>query len=341
VPETLQLRPIQADFKDTLRGALAQRPAAEEAIGDAVARGVDSVFFVGAGGSLTATYPAHFALETAGRFPVFQLSSDEFNHRRPALLSERSLVITESHTGRTRETLEAARLAKDAGAYTVGISRTPDSELAKIVDAAFAYHSEHTVTAAEHVLLGQLAYALLEYTGVPGDYTGIRAAFDALPDAMHTALEEADAQCADIATALKDEPVTYVLGAGPNYGAAYCFAMCYLQEMQWKHAAAFNAGEFFHGAFEVVTEDVPVILLLGEDATRPMAERARTFLTTYTKKAHLIDSRGLTLPGVPDELRPVVTPFALDAILARLAEHYEAVRQHHLDQRRYMFKVEY
>ena len=42
MPETLQLRPISSDFKDTLRGALAQRGAAEEAIRAAVAKGVDS-----------------------------------------------------------------------------------------------------------------------------------------------------------------------------------------------------------------------------------------------------------------------------------------------------------
>jgi len=32
--------------------------------------------------------------------------------------------------------------------------------------------------------------------------------------------------------------------------------------MQWLHPAAFNAGEFFHGAFEVVTDQTGVILFL-------------------------------------------------------------------------------
>ena len=33
-----------------------------------------------------------------------------------------------------------------------------------------------------------------------------------------------------------------------------------LQEMQWKHAAAFNSGEFFQGAFEMVDDDTAVLL---------------------------------------------------------------------------------
>jgi fructoselysine 6-phosphate deglycase len=132
-----------------------------------------------------------------------------------------------------------------------------------------------------------------------------------------------------------------VLGAGPNYGPAASLAMCYLQEMQWLDAAAINAGEFFHGAFEVVTETTPVILLLGEDATRPMAERAQRFLDTYAKRAVYIDSRDFSLPGIATELRGYFTPAVFYSIAGRLAAHYAALRGHDLKIRRYMFKVEY
>ena len=117
--------------------------------------------------------------------------------------------------------------------------------------------------------------------------------------------------------------------------------MCYLQEMQWKHAAGFNTGEFFQGAFEVVNDDVPVILWLGEDASRPMAERGRKFLETYCKKARYVDVADLALPSVPADLRPVVSPLVVGALASRLAQHYESVRGHDLEQRHYMFKVEY
>lgn len=100
-------------------------------------------------------------------------------------------------------------------------------------------------------------------------------------------------------------------------------------------------GEFFHGAFEVVTGDVPVILFAGEDATRPMAERALKFLKQYTSKVFFVDSRELSLPGVPEAVRGEVAPIALGAIVSRLAKHFESVRGHDLELRRYMFKVEY
>lgn len=338
---TLPLKPVNEDFAEAVSYALGQNDTARTLAGQLVGSGLRNVFLVGCGGSLTASIAVHHLLEGRAQFPVFHLNSSEFLHRRPALLGEGSLVVVASHTGSTKETVAAADYARQAGATVAAVTRSPDSPLAAAAHTAFTYRSEHTVAAPKHVLFGQLGYALLERTGVEGDYAAVRSAYEALPGALLSAQEETEELCHSIAAALADEEVTYVLSAGPNYGAGYGFTMCYLMEMQWKHGGSYNAGEFFHGAFEVVTPEQPVLLLLGEDNTRPMAERARTFLDKYTKKAHYIDTRRLGLPGVPDELRGEITPIALNTIVSRLAHHYEAVRAHDLDQRRYMFQVEY
>ncbi|MBQ1122861.1 SIS domain-containing protein [Streptomyces sp. B15] len=340
---TLPLKPINPDFKETVSFALGQREAARtfvEGITGSDA-GLRNVFLVGCGGSLVASYAVHHMLETRAPFPVFHMNSAEFQFRKPALLGEGSLVVVASHTGTTKETVAAAEFARAAGATVAAVTRLPDSPLAKAAHTAFTYGSEDTVAAPKHVLFAQLGHALLEQTGVPGDYAQLRAAYEALPEALHRAQLESEELCHSIAAALADEDVTYVLSAGPNYGAGYGFTMCYLMEMQWKHGGSYNAGEFFHGAFEVVTEDQPVLLMLGEDGTRPMAERAKTFLDKYTRKAHYIDTRSLSLPGVPEELRGEISPIALNTLASRLAHHYEAVRGHDLDKRRYMFQVDY
>ena len=81
--------------------------------------------------------------------------------------------------------------------------------------------------------------------------------------------------------------------------------MCFLQEMQWKHAAAFNTGEFFQGAFEMVDDDTAVLLWLGDDASRPMGERGKAFLDQYCKKAQVPStSRDLTCRACPSRARP-------------------------------------
>jgi len=180
-----------------------------------------------------------------------------------------------------------------------------------------------------------------EEPGAENCVTQICGVLSALPGAVRHAVEQAEPQLADIAEAFKDEPITYVLGSGPSYGWAYGLAMCFLQEMQWKHAAAFNSGEFFQGAFEMVDDDTAVLLWLGEDASRPMGERAKAFLDTYCKKARYVDVAELELPGIPQQLRADLSPIVVAALANRLSQHYEAVRGHDLETRRYMFKVEY
>jgi fructoselysine-6-P-deglycase FrlB-like protein len=332
IPASLPLKPIEPDFEEKVAATIAQRPAIERLVDDVVSAGLRNVYFVGAGGSLIASYPAYYLLMRQVDFPVFQVQSDEFNTSQPVALGKGSLVVLASYTGTTKETVAAARFAKSRGA-TVAIVGKEGSPLAEAADVAFTGDSD--------IVEALIAYAVLQRVGVSRDFDAVWQAVEALPSALHKAQVETEDLVHGIAEALQDEPITYVLGSGPNYGWAYGLAMCYLQEMQWKHAAAYDSGEFFQGAFEVINDEVPVILLLGEDASRPMGERAKAFLDKYTKKAHYIDTAELSLPGVPGELRGDVAPLALRAVIGRLAKHYESVRGHDLDQRHYMFKVEY
>ncbi len=332
MPNPLPLRPIDQDLEQKLQETVDQRPAIDAVIKDVVAKGLDNVWFVGAGGSLISSYPAHYLLQRKANFPTFQLQSDELNCSVPALLGSRSLVVLASYTGTTKETVAAAKTAKAAGATVIAVARQ-GSPLAEAVDVAFKGRSD--------VFEVLVAYSLLQATGADIDTVAVDAGLSALPKASLSAVEESEEKLRGIAAALKDEPIIVSLGSGPNYGWAYGMAMCYLQEMQWKQAVSFNAGEFFQGAFEMVTEDTAVLLWMGDDASRPMGERAKAFIETYTHKAHVIDVQDLTLPGVPAEVRGDVSSLVLYDLAGRLAQHFEAARGHHLDQRRYMFRVQY
>ncbi len=330
--DTLPLKPIDPELVTKTRASIDERAAIAKVVADVVAAGLKNVYFVGAGGSLICSYPAHYVLQRLASFPVFQLQSDELNCSQPALMGPGSLVVLASYTGTTKETVAAAKTAKATGATVIAAAKE-GSPLAEAADVSFRGKSD--------VFELLVAYALLEATDDSLDTDAVAAAIEALPEALHHAVEEADSLLADIAETLKDEHITYVLGSGPSYAWAYGFAMCYLQEMQWKHAAAFNTGEFFQGAFEVVNDDVPVILWLGEDASRPMAERGKRFLDQDCKKAKYVDVADLTLPGIPKSMRPDVSPLVVGALASRLAQHYEAVRGHDLELRNYMFKVDY
>lgn len=339
------LKPVAQDFEETVRFAGTQRDRIRDIAGRMKSENIKNVWLVGCGGSHYAQSAAQYVLSRRGQNVVsFRMNANEFNHARPKMAGPHSLVIVGSHSGTTPETLDAIETARSLGVKTVvGMTRSPDSELGKRVDEAFTYESKHTVWEPKQVYFGLFAHELLAAYGdeSQSELEDAAAGYLALPEALRTAIEENESQSAEIASAFAQEPVTYVLGSGPNEDVARCLAMCYLQEMQWLHAAAFNAGEFFHGAFEMVTEEMPLILLLGEDSSRPMAERASRFLGRYSKRTFEIDSKKFSLPGVPEAARSEVAPIALGTIVSRLAQHYEAVTGHDLDTRRYMFKVKY
>lgn len=332
MPDTLPLKPIDADIVEKLTATVAEREAIRDAVRAAVAQGLRNVYFVGAGGSIICSYPAHYLLQQKADIPVFQLQSDELNTSVPALMGPGSLVVLASYTGTTKETVAAAKTAKATGATVIAAAKA-GSPLAKAADAAFSGKSD--------LFELLVAYEILAATEADIDFGAVDKALAALPEAVRHAVEQADPQLAEIAQAFKNEPITYVLGSGPSYGWAYGLAMCFLQEMQWKHAAAFNSGEFFQGAFEMVDHDTAVLLWLGEDASRPMGERAKSFLDQYCKKARHVDVADLDLPGIPESVRGQVSPIVVGALANRLAQHYESVRGHDLETRRYMFKVEY
>lgn len=337
------LKPLPEAHRAGLDTALAQQPAIEAFARRVVEAGLRSVYLAGSGGGWLTHEGLLFLLERATAFSAYSYSANELIYRDPAQLGAGSLVVLASNTGTTPEVVEAARWARAKGATVVSVTKLADSPLAQASDEAWTYEDDKGVGDPKSFQLAILGLALLRETGAitPAGYDSRIATLRALPEALLAAVRSFEERNRAIAEALRDAPVIYVIGGGPNRGTAYCLAMCYLQEMQWKDAASFDAAEFLHGAMEVVTGDTAVIQFLGEEATRPIDERAQAFLRRYTRNAHFVDSRDLPLPGVPDADRPFASHFALDAVMSRLAQHFEAVTGHDLQNRRYMFKVEY
>jgi fructoselysine-6-P-deglycase FrlB-like protein len=319
-------------------------PSQEHALGlwdeiDAFVAGIEGplrrVFLVGAGGSYLGVQAAQYVLDRHALTPSVAINSDEFYFRAPASVGPGTLVIVLSGTGNTPETIRAGEWARERGAAVAGVTLRADGPLAQSLDTVFVAGTGN----GTQLLLQLLALAVLKRDGV--DVTAELEALRALPAALLTAVEEFEPRAARIAEEMAEVPVTYVIASGPLFGPASTFTMCYLQEMQWLHASTINADEFFQGPFEVIDRESKTIVFLGEDETRPMGERVRRFLTTYSGETYYIDSADLQLPGIPADQRGYVAPLVYAALVARLAAHYAAVRGYTLEGRRYMWKVDY
>ena len=95
-----------------------------------------------------------------------------------------------------------------------------------------------------------------------------------------------------------------------------------------RHAGAGRAG-------------VSVLLLKGEDATRPLVERVEKFAPNYTDKVCVLDAADHALPGISRMPAALISPVLLASVLERLSAHLEVLRDHPLTTRRYYKRVAY
>lgn len=327
------VKPIPNDIRPAQEHAIARWPEIRDHIGGLTA--VDRVFLVGAGGSYSGLQAAHYLLDRESRIPTASVNSDEFYYRSSPGVGPGALVVALSAAGNTAETVRAASWAQERGAAVVAVTLSADGPLAQAVQTSFISQTGD----GNQIVLQLIALALLAREGVT-----IQARLDALtalPGALESALAAFEPAAAAIAADMKDAPVTYLLASGPLQGMGSTFTSCFLQEMQWMHAATINANEFFQGPFEVFDAQTKSILFLGEDETRPMVERAERFLDVYSGTTHRVDSRDLSLPGVPVDQRAFIAPLVFYPMMFRLAAHYAAVRGYTLEGRRYMWQFDY
>ena len=265
------------------------------------------------------------------RFPTFAFSANELIYRDPAALGPGILVLVcvqyrhDARGRRGREVRHRSTARRSSSLHAPcrqparrrrAMSRSRMRTTRAIGDPKQAAQRAHWASRS----CASLA------TSTPATYDAHVRALEALPDAL------LDGRAASprtlnhrIADALKDEPIIYVLGSGPERRrrpTAWPCATC--RRCSGSTPSSFDAAEFLHGAMEVVTDDTAVILFLGEEATRPIDERAKAFLDTYTKKAYFVDARDLDLAG--DRAGDAALRLARIALVAVMSPARRALR---------------
>jgi len=330
-------------FIGQFTGVLDQFENAERFGKEFASDGINRIIFVGCGAPhYMMRLLAYWGQKSAVNTDIRVYYSAELISQDPAAIDEKTLVIMGSHSGTTRETLDAAEYLHSKPCKTIAITQEQASPLGLATKICLPY-GKTTQGYFSAYILAQTLFSAFLYQREQG-WKFHQALMDSLPK-LPSAL--ADAKEANLANALAqaktmvDENLLYVLGAGPMYTTAYVFAACFLMEMQWMHAHALTAADFFHGPFEVVDRSIPLLVLIGEDASRGEGERLKRFAAKYAGNTLIYDSRDFEMKDIHADVRPIVAPFILDSALTGLVEELAVLRSHPLTTRRYMGKVDY
>ena len=86
---------------------------------------------------------------------------------------------------------------------------------------------------------------------------------------------------------------------------------------------------------------MPVILIKGEDKTRPLMERVERFVNTVSANVTVFDTMDYELKGISNEFRWILAPIVSRSSFQRVSVHLEHNRRHPLAIRRYYRRLDY
>jgi fructoselysine-6-phosphate deglycase len=323
-------------------GAVALADRLHDTVAQCLAAGARNIFFVGTGGAGILMLPAAQRLAAASSLPVQVVNPAELVEGGNLNLGAGSMVVIPSLSGTTPESVAALRFCREAGATVLALTGHEDTPLALEADHSFVNFAEDDTSCESFYLQSLLiALAVLDVRGELSGYDGVVEQLRRLPQLLLGVKEQAERRADDLAAMLQGNDFHIISGAGSTWAEAFYYGMCILEEMQWIRTRPVHASDFFHGTLELVERGVSVVLLKGEDAGRSLVERVEKFAPTVTDQVLVLDSVDYDLPGVNADVRSLVSPVVLAAVLERVSVHLEARTDHPLTTRRYYKRVAY
>ena len=311
-------------------------PEVEKVVDQICDEGYDNIFLFGIGGTLLyAGQIMHTDKQLGCSLPLYLENATDFLYEGNKKFTKNSVVVIASLSGNTIEVEAAVDKAHEVGARVIGYVEVPESPLAKKVD--------HLVTTVggEYYWWYTVVLRFMKNAGEFDAYDKLTSQMKNLPDAVVQIYKDADEEMKNYAEKYCDEPITYLVGSGNLEDWAVCYGMCIMEEMQWMRTRPISAANFFHGTLEVIERDIPVILIKGEDKTRPEMDRVEKFVNRVSAKVTVFDTKKFALPGIDEEFRGVLSPIVMRSAFMRLNVHLEHCRRHPIDIRRYYKALKY
>ena len=323
-------------------GAVALAPRIDAAISEAIAAGATNLYFLGTGGVAFLMEPAVQYLHRHSTFPVFKDFPAELVLTGSANLTERSIVVMPSLSGKTLESVALLSSLKAIGAKVITLVGHADSPLGQGGDPALVnFAADDTSSESFYMQSLLVALSVMKARGECPEYDAIVAEMQAMPQALLATKQAFEPEAASFARIIAGSDYHMFTAGGNMWPAANYYATCILEEMQWIRTRPVHASDFFHGPLELIEKGVSLVLFKGEDSYGELADRVASFAPRYTDKFTILDNADFVPRDVPARMRSLLAPAFMATILERLSAHLEHLRSHPLVTRRYYNRVAY
>ena len=186
-------------------------------------REIENVYFVACGGSKAIFDPAQYIFDRESKIPAFVYTANEFNHRVPKGLGNKSLVVTCSHSGNTPETVRATALANEKGALTISFAFKTESPLWETTQHGVSYEwgPDSDGGNRNNGMLFRVVFGVLNVLQPCEKYERALKACDELDRLFRVNMEKFAARADAFGSKYKRAPLIYTMSSGPCYGVAY------------------------------------------------------------------------------------------------------------------------
>lgn len=308
-------------------------------------RTFDTIYLVACGGSMAALAPMEYFFDIETNIPTKVYTSNEFVHRIPARIDSNALVITRSHSGTTPETVEATKLARDKGAFTVAISMDSDSPLCQAAEKYVTYTYDKNVKfdryEGDSAVFYRFVVSLLHWFTGDEKYSKVLRDLENIDTILNKNEKKFIEEAKKFGSKNKRKDIIYTMGSGVYYPEMYAWTSCLMMEMQWVNSNAIHSGEYFHGPFEITDYDVPFLIVRSNLETKPLDDRAISFAQKYSNEVYVIDTNDFEFMDAEEFSKRFISPIISTRILREYAEQLADHRGHPLSVRRYMWRMEY
>lgn len=280
-----------AEIPAAIARCLEQGSSAMKAAADALkAQGPDFLLTIARGSSDHAASFLNYAAQIHFGVPVMSFSPSIVSIYDADIAVSRGAALVISQSGESPDLLAATRKAQSAGAPTLALTNSPQSQLAGLASQTIdiAAGPEKSVAATKSFVNSIVAGlgVLAEWQ----DDSGLRLALRALPEQASAAL---DCDWASLIDAVAGSESLYVLGRGPGFSIASEAALKF-KETSGLHAEAYSAAEVMHGPLALVDPGFDVLVLAARDAALESTRKAVARLVAQGADVHVTDDQ---VPG--------------------------------------------
>jgi glutamine---fructose-6-phosphate transaminase (isomerizing) len=311
-----QPRALEDTFADLRVSA-----ALESLAGKLHGGGFRNVVLTGMGSSFHALHPMHLALIDQGFLPVM-VETGELVHYMKPLFDPKTLIIAVSQSGQSAEIVRLLEMNRRRAAV-IAVTNNPDSPLANCADATVFTRAGHefSVSCKTYVT----ALMTLEWLTAILCKRDLRRTREELKHAcpsVQTYLTDWKQHVQSLAKLLNGIRHLFLVARGPSLAAVETGALI-VKESAHFPAEGMSSAAFRHGPFEMLSEEILVIVFAGDERTRNLNERLAEDIRQQGGRATLIGVEAVLapckLPVAPQCVQPILEILPVQMITLALA----------------------